>query len=335
MGVKVTVDKSLMKRKVNIYYYKMKSDLSDSAISDLIKTGLNPKQFVTHLFESPLIAGTEETTQRIRLLNQISGPMLRGWNLSDSTIEVDGRTYHQCRLGPDQWLNGGRVHNDSEFGIELTNTCQSLWKPHPHHKRTECNDDVAVVTGTNTISQYDGSHSLVVYTTRKESCGRYMWMPLPKSPSGHQDFALITIDQKEDIDNMFTVEEEELMDPQEFRDMVIDMTIENGFDSFVRLLVLSCGTTYFGKRCMMFIVSIVSDSEMKVLRAKNTSSIVIDDDEETCFEIIDSNIQDPLVNGVVVFRGNVFPTVCPIGLEEVGLVMSAYHTSTISKDIFK
>ena len=72
MGVKVTVDKSLMKRKVNIYYYKMKSDLSDSAISDLIKTGLNPKQFVTHLFESSLTVGTEKTTQRILFLNQIS-----------------------------------------------------------------------------------------------------------------------------------------------------------------------------------------------------------------------------------------------------------------------
>ena len=65
------------------------------------------------------------------------------------------------------------------------------------------------------ISQFNGSHLLTIYTTRKESCGRYMWMPLPKSPSGHQDFALITMDQKEDIDNMFTDEEEYLMEPQE------------------------------------------------------------------------------------------------------------------------
>jgi hypothetical protein len=62
MGVKVTVDKSLMKREVNIYYYKMKSDLSDSAILDLIKTDPNPKKFVTHLFESSRTVGTEKTT---------------------------------------------------------------------------------------------------------------------------------------------------------------------------------------------------------------------------------------------------------------------------------
>jgi len=53
MGVKVTVDKSLMKREVNIYYYKMKSDLSDSAISDLFKTDPNPKQ--SHIYLSLLL----------------------------------------------------------------------------------------------------------------------------------------------------------------------------------------------------------------------------------------------------------------------------------------
>jgi hypothetical protein len=78
-------------------------------------------------------------------------------------------------------------------------------------------------------------------------------MPLPKLPLVQRNFALITIEQKREIDNRFT-EEECLMEPQEFREIVMEMTIQNGFDSFVRLLNLSCGKSYFGKRCMIFMV---------------------------------------------------------------------------------
>ena len=71
MGVKVIVGKSLMKREVNIYYYKMRRDLSDSAISELFRTNPSKKQFVTSLFESSLSMGSEETTLSICCLNQI------------------------------------------------------------------------------------------------------------------------------------------------------------------------------------------------------------------------------------------------------------------------
>ena len=322
MGAKVTVIKSLMKREVNIYYYKIRRDLSDSAISDLFRSNPSKKQFVTNLFESSLSIGSEETTLLIRLLNQISGPSLVGWKLRDCTTEVDGHRYLQCRLGPDQWLDRGQINKDSEFGIQLTNTHRSLWEPHPLHTRTKCNDDVANITGTKTVSQFSGSDVLITYTTRQKSCGKYAWMPLPKSPLGQRDFALITMDQKQLIDNMFTDVDELLMEPQLFRDMVLEMSTENGFDSFVRMLLLTCGTSYFGKKCTMFVVSIVSESEMEVLRAQNTYR-----DNENCFQICQSNIQDPHVAGTVVFRGNIFPTICHIGMEEIGLVMSAYHSS--------
>jgi hypothetical protein len=327
MGAKATVGKkSLMNREVKIYYYKMRGDLSDSAIPTIFNSNPSPKCFVTNLFESSISEGSEKTTRRMRLLNQISGPMLAGWKLEDSTTVVDGHTYHQCRLGPDQWLNRAPIYKDSELGIHLTNPKYSLWQPHPQHLRVKCNDDVSLISGTKTTTQFIGSDVLVAYTTRKKSYGRYMWMPLPKSPLGHRDFALITSDQKADIDNMFTEEEECLMEPQEFRNMVIEMTIDNGFDSFVRLLILSCGKSYFGKKCMMFVVSIISDNEMELLRAKK-SSIKIDDDREKLFEILETNIQDPHIAGTVVFRGNVFSTICQFGKEEIALVMSAYPTS--------
>ncbi len=50
MGAKVT-EKLIMNRDVKIYYYKMRGDLSDSAITDLLESNLNPKQFVINLFE--------------------------------------------------------------------------------------------------------------------------------------------------------------------------------------------------------------------------------------------------------------------------------------------
>ena len=76
MGTKVTA-KLLMNRDVKIYYYKMRGDFSDSAITDLFESNFNPKQFVTNLFESSISMGFEKHT-RIRYLNQISGPCLAG-----------------------------------------------------------------------------------------------------------------------------------------------------------------------------------------------------------------------------------------------------------------
>ena len=115
--------------------------------------------------------------------------------------------------------------------------------------------------------------------------------------------------------------------------MVIEMTIHNGFDSFVRLLVLSCGKSHFGKRCMMFVISIVSNIEMDILRRKK-STIRIDVDPEKVFEIANKNIQDPHIDGTVVFRGQFFSTNCHIGMDDVALVMAAYPT-TFQRSITK
>jgi len=132
----------------------------------LIQTNLSHIYF---LFESSHTIGTEKTSRRIHLLNQISGPMLRGWNLSDSTIEVDGRWYHQCRLGPDRWWSRAQLHKDSDFGIKLTNTSPYLWKPHPQHERTEyfiisfciSNDKMNPYLHTHRFTQYFTIKSIV------------------------------------------------------------------------------------------------------------------------------------------------------------------------------
>ena len=134
MCAKAIVGTSLMNKKVNIYYYKMRHDLSDSTIADLFKSCPNPKQFITHLFESSFSVGSEKTTCRMRLLNQISGPTLSGWKLDDSSTVVDGQKIHQCRLGPDQWFDRSLINKDSEFGIQLTKPHFSQWKQHQRHQ---------------------------------------------------------------------------------------------------------------------------------------------------------------------------------------------------------
>jgi hypothetical protein len=48
------------------------------------------------------------------------------------------------------------------------------------------------------------------------------------------------------------------MNPNKFTDIVQSMTLENGFESFICLKRLSCGSDDAGDRHMSFIVSIVS-----------------------------------------------------------------------------
>ncbi len=109
-----------------------------------------------------------------------------------------------------------------------------MWQPHEQHHPTKCHDYVGIISGTKKLTQFRGSDVVIVYTTRKNSYGRFMWMPLPKLPLGQRDFALITIEQKREIDNRFT-EEECLMESQEFREIVMEMTIQNGFDSICEI----------------------------------------------------------------------------------------------------
>jgi len=131
---------------------------------------------------------------------------------------------------------------------------------------------------------------------------------------------------EENIGQYFSNEDNRLMPPKEFRKIVIDMTLQNGFLSFVRMLILSCGKPFLGRKCVSFIVSIVTDTDMGIIRDKK-STIVIDEDSRKLFEISHSNLQDPHIPGIVVFRGNIFSTICQIGKKEIALVMSAYPTS--------
>jgi hypothetical protein len=238
---------------------------------------------------------------------------------------VNESRYYQCSQGPDQWLDQAPINKESELGIQLTNPLYSTLQPHKQHYRIMGHDHVGITSGTKKLTQFRGSNVVIVYTTRKNSYGRFMWMPLPKLPLSQRDLALITIEQKRAIDNRFT-EEECLMEPQQFREIVMEMTIQNGFDSFVRLLNLSCKKSYFRKRCMIFVVSIVSDIEMDKLR-KRKSSISIDVNQEKVFEISNENIQNPHIARTVVFRGHFFSTNCHIGMDEIALVMAAHATS--------
>ncbi len=127
------------------------------------------------------------------------------------------------------------------------------------------------------------------------------------------------------IDPEFT-EDVNLIDPKEFTDMVLLMTLENEFDSLVCLKRLSCSSQDSGNRHMSFIVSIVSLETHNRLSEKKT---VVKSDERShqLVEMLDVNIQDPYMEGTVVFRGQVFPRVCKFGMNEMAMVMASYPKS--------
>jgi hypothetical protein len=159
----------------------------------------------------------------------------------------------------------------------------------------------------------------------KKAYGKYTWMPMPRSTPCGQYFGLITKEQKQMIDPEFT-EDVNLIDPKEFTDMVLLMTLENEFDSLVCLKRLSCSSQDSGNRHMSFIVSIVSLETHNRLSEKKT---VVKSDERShqLVEMLDVNIQDPYMEGTVVFRGQVFPRVCKFGMNEMAMVMASYPKS--------
>jgi len=118
-----------------------------------------------------------------------------------------------------------------------------------------------------------------------------MWMPLPLCTPCGQYFVLITIEQKQLIDSEFT-EECVLMNPNKVIAMVQLMTLENGFDSFIHLKRLRCGSDDAGDRIMSFIVSIVS-LETHTWLSENTNVVKSDFDSHQLVEMMDINVQDP------------------------------------------
>ena len=162
---------------------------------------------------------------------------------------------------------------------------------------------------------------LVTYTTKQRAYGEYLWMPLPLSPVNMQDFALITIDQKMSVDDYF-YDEHTLMDPTHFRRWMINLARRNGIESFVRLTNLRSKSSYLGSKCLMFVVSIVSQSDLETVGKSEMNG--------NChqrFTVMEHNQQDPHYIGTVVFRGNPFPKMCQLGMDEVSLIMESYPKS--------
>jgi hypothetical protein len=84
--------------------------------------------------------------------------------------------------------------------------------------------------------------------------------------------------------------------------------------------------TYFGEKCIMFIVSVVSDKKMESL-AGNETSHQLNDNNHHCFMVFEHNQHDPHVMGMtVVFRGHPFPKICQLGKDEASLIMESYPT---------
>ena len=255
MGVQSQA-KSLLDPEVMIFYYRLCDDFGHLKIPDMIKSSSNPEEFIRQVFH-PSLEQSFANKLCIRYLNQISGPSFTCWDVKLSVEMVDGIEYYQCRLGPDQWSKRAKIFKELEADVSLTDPQYNTWEYHNAHYFESCNDLLAQQCSSRKISQFHGSKVCVTYSLKQQAYGKYMWMPIPSCTQCVQYFGLITKEQKEQIDSEFT-EECTLMNPTEFTNIVQSMTLENGFDSFICLKRLSCGSDNAGDRHMSFIVSIRS-----------------------------------------------------------------------------
>ncbi len=136
---------------------------------------------------------------------------------------------------------------------------------------------------------------MVTYKTKQKAYDGYLWMPLPLPPSEMQDFALITMKQKMVVDDYFFDKPNKtmpLIDPKHFRRWMINLSARNGIDSFVRLTDFQCNGSYFGSKCVMFVVSIVSEMELEN-RGTCELSKPVNGNCHQRFSIMEHNQQDP------------------------------------------
>ena len=213
MGVK-SLAKSLMNPEITVFYCKLRNDLGQLTMSDMIKTSCNPEELIRKAFH-PSLEQSLASRLCIRYLIQISGPSFICWDLYPSIEIVDGVEYHQCRLGPDQWSNCTKIFKELEADVSLTNPQYDTWKQHDDHYNESCHDKVAQLCSSRKLSLFHGSRVLVTYSLMQQAYGKYMWMPMPRTTPCGQYFGLITKEQKQRIDFEF-IEERTLMHPNEF-----------------------------------------------------------------------------------------------------------------------
>jgi hypothetical protein len=318
---------TLHKPDIKLYYYSLRKDLSPRAIIDAFDECTTSYGFITRIFDSSLQMASHKN-MHIRYLNQIYGRTYPSWKVIPSIVTVSGKRYYQCRQGPDQWLIKTPFFKESD-GVALTKPDVSLWQ---YRSDFFCKDyrrdgeELRKATETKNVGQFKGGNVLVTYTTKQRAYGGYLWMPLPLSPADMQDFALITMEQKMSVDDYFFDEPNRtmpLMDPTHFRKWMINLAHRNGIDSFVRLTNLRCNGSYFGDKCVMFIVSVVSERELESVVGKSEMNGIC----HQRFTVMEHNEQDPHYIGTVVFRGSPFPKMCQFGMDEVSLIMESYPKS--------
>ena len=323
---------TLLKPHIILHYYSLRNDLSPTAVLQAFRDCPRSSSFVSNLFDMNLKSACY-SNMHIRYLNQIFGPTISSWRAAiPSLAPVFGKQFYQCREGPDQWSLKLSSHKLTLKDISLTKPNISQWHNHSNfhcHDYQQNEGNLRKVTGTNNVGQFKGGKVLVTYTTKHCAYGKYFWMPLPLSPCNVQDFALISIHQKKDVDDYFFDQSGQtmpMMHPKLFRQWMIDLSSENGVHSYIRLTNLQCNGNYFNEKCVMFVVSIVSERELDVLK-HSKENVSVDSNSKQIFALMNHNQQDPRYMGTVVFHGCPFPKKCQLGMNEVSLVMAAYPKS--------
>ena len=165
-------------------------------------------------------------------------------------------------------------------------------------------------------------------------------VPLPDNTSiGYIDYAAVTKPQKREIDKILLKEakhkrdrdREEVMQPDVLRSWLEEISYDNCGRRFIRMHDMQCGGTYDGYVCLLHIVSIVEEKDLRIIA---DVSDVVKLDETTYVQYVTSNIQDPHIPyGTVVFRG--YPLGKDLNLTDkhINLLHTVYPKGGMSRKV--
>ena len=222
----------------------------------IIVKGMKPLHFIKKFFSSTIME-SQVGTVHLRFLNQLSGPSLvPHWT---PTIALrNAILYHEMAMAPDRWVRRWiktkhkemkliNAHHHSPLNISSVaytpiknqSSCFSRWSK------------LLTFPRTNTLVTYHH------YSKRDHLLGSYFFIPLPLSPNGCQDFAMLHQQEKDQLDKFFA----EMvvggsLNSNEFRAEVEDL-VDSSCSEIVSFPKLTCGGTYFGEKVTNFINVIV------------------------------------------------------------------------------
>ena len=289
-----------------------------------------PHDFVTAMF-SPELMTAFVGELHIRPLNQICGPSIfQKINLPPSFAIRYGTKWHQISSGGDIWENGWYQPSDkNENLIRAPSTTSNV----PTVVLQECVDKLGLTAGCRNIFQYQKGTTMVIYTLiqfRSYGDSSFIWLPLPNSPPGFQDFALLYTGQKKNIDNTFRdMGPQATVDSYDFRLEPEEYCTKNIGEPYIRVPTLTYGDHYLFEEVVHFVVSVIFEDEIHNVEDQGAIQVT----PTVWVQLKDKNQHDCFFQGVVVARFSEFPKKNILTNDRIQTLHETFPTNGLSRGI--